>query len=183
MKALLDTCVIYPTVMRQMLLGVAAQGVFTPLWSERILDEWQRAALKLGPDGAAQAEAERAGLSARWPDAIIDWPPSLEDRLWLPDPADIHVLAAAISGSADVILTLNAKDFPRHILSEEGLSRADPDAFLHGIHDAQPDLVHQVAGHVLSEAQRLSGPDWTLRSLMKKARMPRLGKALERAAS
>lgn len=180
MKALLDTCVIYPTVMRQMLLGVAGKGVFVPLWSARILEEWQRAALKLGPEGAAQADAERALLVTDWPDAIVNWPSSLEDRLWLPDPADIHVLAAAIAGSADIILTLNAKDFPRHVLAEEGLSRSDPDAFLLGAHDAQPDLVREVAEQVLSEAQRLSGPEWTLRSLMKKARLPRLGKALER---
>ena len=52
------------------------------------------------------------------------YPASLEERLWLPDPADTHVLAAAIAGSADVILTLNAKDFPRNILAEEG---SEPD--------------------------------------------------------
>ncbi|MEM6578972.1 MAG: PIN domain-containing protein [Pseudomonadota bacterium] len=183
MKVLLDTCVIYPTVMRQMLLGVAAQGLFTPLWSARILEEWQRAAQKLGPEGAAQAETESAMLSARWPTALISWPPSLEDRLWLPDPADIHVLAAAVAGSADLILTLNAKDFPRHILAEEGLNRADPDLFLLGFFDTRPDVLNGVADEVLGEANRLSGATWTLRSLMKKARLPRLGKALERAAS
>jgi len=66
MKVLLDTCVIYPTVMRQMLLGVAKQGVFTPLWSARIIEEWQRAAVKLGPEGVAQAGAEAAMLAAHW---------------------------------------------------------------------------------------------------------------------
>jgi len=44
MKVLLDTCVIYPTVMRQMILGVAGAGAFTPLWSERIIGEWLHAA-------------------------------------------------------------------------------------------------------------------------------------------
>ena len=48
MKALLDTNVLYPTVMREVLLGVAATGAFTPLWSARILEEWARAARKLG---------------------------------------------------------------------------------------------------------------------------------------
>lgn len=54
-------------------------------------------------------------LAVEWPDAEVSSPPSLESRLWLPDPADIHVLAAAIAGSADLILTVNAKDFPRNI--------------------------------------------------------------------
>ena len=178
MKALLDTCVIYPTVMRQMLLGVARQGVFTPLWSARIIEEWQCAAVKLGPEGAAQAGAEAAMLSAQWPEAEVSYPPSLEARLWLPDAADVHVLAAAVAGSADMIITLNTKDFPRHILAEEGLSRTDPDGFLHGVYQARPEIVAQVAAEVLAEANRLSGKSWDMRALLKKARLPRVAKAL-----
>ena len=178
MKVLLDTCVIYPTVMRQMLLGVAKHGVFTPLWSARIIEEWQRAAVKLGPEGVAQAGAEAAMLAAHWPGAEVSYPPSLEARLWLPDAADVHVLAAAIAGSADVIITLNTKDFPRNLLAEEGLSRADPDGFLHGIYQAQPEIVAQVGAKVLAEANRLSGKSWDMRALLKKARLPRIAKAL-----
>ncbi|MDU8911264.1 RSP_2648 family PIN domain-containing protein [Aestuariicoccus sp. MJ-SS9] len=178
MKVLIDTCVLYPTVMREVVLGVAATGAFTPLWSARILEEWARAARKLGPGGEAQARGEIATLGAAWPGAEMTWPPSLEARLWLPDPADVHVLAAAIAGSADLILTLNASDFPRNVLAEEGLSRADPDAFLLGCWQADPEGVGQVCERVLAEARRLSGEDWQMRALLKKARLPRLGKAL-----
>lgn len=178
MKVVLDTCVLYPTVMRQVLLGVARQGAFVPLWSARILEEWRRAAQKLGPQGLAQAEAEIAMTRAAWPGAEVTWPPSLEARLWLPDAGDVHVLAAAVAGSADGIVTVNAKDFPRGVLAEEGVSRLDPDAFLIGLHAAQPDLVARAAGEVLAEAQRLSGKPWEMRALLKKARLPRLGKRL-----
>jgi len=178
MKVLLDTCVIYPTVMRQMLLGVAGAGAFTPLWSARIIAEWQHAAARLGPEGLAQAESEAVMMAANWPGAQVTYAPSLEARLWLPDPADTHVLAAAIAGSADGIITLNARDFPRNILAEEGLWRADPDSFLHGIWVAQPGLVSDVADRVLAEAIRLSNANWEMRPLLKKARLPRLAKAL-----
>ncbi len=178
MKVLLDTCVIYPTVLREMLLQVAGQGLYTPLWSPRILEEWARAARKLGPEGEAQARAEIALTRAAWPRAEITPPPGLEARLWLPDPDDIHVLAAAIAGSADVIVTVNASDFPRGTLAEEGLSRADPDAFLLGHWQAQPEAVSFAATRVLAEARRLSDADWALRPLLKKARLPRLAKAL-----
>ena len=178
MKLLLDACVIYPTVMRQMILGVAGAGAFAPLWSERIIGEWLHAAAKLGPDAQAQAAGEAALMAARWPDARVTYKPSLEDRLWLPDPADTHVLAAAIAGSADGILTLNARDFPRNILAEEGLWRADPDGFLHGIWQARPEIVSEVAAGVLAEARRLSKAGWEMRPLLKKARLPRLAKAL-----
>ncbi|WP_417205468.1 RSP_2648 family PIN domain-containing protein [Antarctobacter sp.] len=178
MKVLLDTCVLYPTVMREVLLGAAGQGLYTPLWSARILEEWARAARKLGPQGEAQARGEVALTRAAWPKAEVTWKPSLEGRLWLPDDNDVHVLAAAVSGNADVIITVNAKDFPRNVLAEEGLSRADPDAFLLGLWQAQPDRMAQVGEAVRVQAEALSGQLWTVRDLMKKARLPRLGKAL-----
>ena len=178
MKVLLDTCVLYPTVMREVLLGVAAEGLFQPLWSDRILGEWSRAAAKLGPEGQVQADAEIAIAEARWPKARVSPPRSLIDRLWLPDEHDIHVLAAAIAGHADVLVTVNAKDFPRGILAEEGLSRSDPDAFLLGLHAANPAAVSRAVAHVHETANRLSNQTWDLRKLMKKARLPRLGKAL-----
>lgn len=178
MRAVLDTCVIYPTVMREMLLGAASLGHFTPVWSARILEEWARAARKLGPEGEAQARAEIALTQVQWPQAERASTQGLEDRLWLPDAADIHVLATAIAASADIIVTVNAKDFPKNILAEEGLDRRDPDGLLHGFWLSEPDGMATIANRVLDEANRLSGDQWTLRALMKKARLPRLGKAL-----
>ncbi|GKY87597.1 RSP_2648 family PIN domain-containing protein [Sinisalibacter aestuarii] len=181
MKALLDACVLYPTVMREMLIGAAAAGLYEPLWSPRILEEWARAAAKLGPGQEVLARGEIAALDARWPGASVSPRAGDAARLWLPDPADVHVLAAAIAGSADVLVTLNAKDFPRHTLSEEGLAREAPDLFLRALWEAHPRAVERVARAVQDEAERLSGEDWPIRRLMKKARLPRLGKALEAA--
>ncbi|MES0860959.1 PIN domain-containing protein [Ruegeria sp. SCPT10] len=178
MRAVLDTCVIYPTVMREMLLGAASLGHFTPIWSARILEEWARAARKLGPEGETQARAEIALTQTHWPQAERAPAPGLENRLWLPDAADIHVLATAIDASADIIVTVNAKDFPKNILAEEGLDRRDPDGLLHGFWLSDSDGMATIANRVLDEANRLSGDQWNLRALMKKARLPRLGKAL-----
>lgn len=178
MKALIDTCVLYPTVMREIVLGVAATDLFTPLWSGRILEEWARAAVKLGPLGEAQARAEIAVVRANWPNAEVTWRPSLESRLWLPDENDVHVLAAAISGSADVIMTLNRKDFPRGTLLEEGLDRVEPDGFLYGLWLDHPEAVAAVGTAVLAQANTMRDRSWDMRSLLKKARLPKLAKAL-----
>ncbi|MBO9453159.1 PIN domain-containing protein [Tropicibacter sp. R16_0] len=178
MRAVLDTCVIYPTVMREMLLGAAKAGFYTPLWSARILEEWARASIKLGPTGEAQARSEIALARANWPGAEVAPTPGLEQRLWLPDAADVHVLAAAVAGSADVIVTVNRRDFPRHLLAEEGLDRIDPDTLLMQFWQGGPDQIASVAAKVLDEANRLSGDAWELRPLLKKARLPRLAKAL-----
>jgi hypothetical protein len=177
-KALLDACVLYPTVMREVLLGVAQQGLYQPIWSARLLEEWARAAAKRGSANELQARGEIALLRAAWPQSETGWPTSLEKRLWLPDPYDIHVLAAAIAGSAEVIVTRNASDFPRNILAEEGLTRADPDAFLLGFLKASPDPVAAACKAVLEKARALSDGDWQMRPLLKKAGLPRLAKAL-----
>lgn len=178
MKALLDANVLFPTVLRQILIGVAAEGLYRPLWSARILEEWARATAKLGPGAEVIARGDIAVLSVDWPGAMVLPGAAVTARLWLPDPADVHVLAAAITGGADVIVTFNAADFPRHILAEEGIARQDPDQFLLTHHDAAPERVAAVVERVRAEAERLSGEDQPLRPLMKRARLPRLGKRL-----
>lgn len=178
MRLMLDACVLYPTVMREVLLGVAAEGLFVPLWSERILEEWARAARKLGPMGEMQARGEIALLQARWPEASVRPGAGLQARLYLPDENDIHVLAAAISGSAECIITMNAKDFPRGTLAQEGLSRLAPDEMLTGLYQTHGDVVGGVVARVHAQAEAMMGTPVVVRSLMKKARLPRLGKAV-----
>jgi hypothetical protein len=177
-RVLLDACVLYPTVMREMVLAAARAGLFEPIWSARLLEEWARAAIKLGPAGEAQARAEIALLRANWPKAERPAAPGVAQRLWLPDENDIHVLAVAVDAGADVILTLNAKDFPRGILAEEGLTRADPDGFLMAFWAEHSTVLESAAAEVLATAKQLSGKDWEMRPLLKKARLPRLAKAL-----
>lgn len=179
MRVLIDACVLYPTVMREVTLGAAKAGLFQARWSARLLEEWARASARFGSEQELFARAEIARVQALVPEASVRPDLGLEARLWLPDANDVHVLAAAISGTCDVILTMNAKDFPHKILAEDGISRADPDGFLLGLFEGNPEVMRDVCDGVLAEAIRLSGEDWTLRKLLKKARLPRLGKALE----
>ncbi|MEM1302492.1 MAG: PIN domain-containing protein, partial [Pseudomonadota bacterium] len=173
MKVLIDACVLYPTVVREVLLKVAAGGVFTPLWSKRILEEWRRAAGRLNPVALAQAEAEIALVKARWPEAEVDPKPSDEARLYLPDVNDVHVLASAIAGSADVLLTVNIKDFPRSTLYEEGIRRDEPDHFLTSQFITQPNIVRAAVDAVWERGQTMEGCPPTQRALLKKARLPK----------
>ena len=176
MKAVLDTCVIYPTVLREILLGVAEAGLYTPLWSDRILEEWARATVKLGAE--AETRVQIALLRARFPTAIVRAAPAIEQRLVLPDPDDTHVLAVAIAAQADCIVTFNAADFPRGLLAEEGMDRRDPDGLLWELWSHHPDAVAAVVMRVHAKAERLSGGDLAVKGLLKRARLNRLAKAL-----
>jgi predicted nucleic acid-binding protein len=178
MRALLDANVLYPTVLRQILTGVAAAGLYEPLWSDRILEEWARATVKLGPEAERQARSEVAGLRAAFPAALVPPDAALAARLRLPDPDDVHVLAAAISGGAEVIVTRNATDFPRATLAAEGIERLDADQFLTALWSGTPEVVAGVCQRVRAEAERLSGEPWEMRALLKRAGLPKLGKRL-----
>jgi hypothetical protein len=177
-KAVLDACVLYPTVLREMLLGCAGEGLYHPLWSDRILEEWARAAARLNPAQEAIARGEVAAARARFPEAMVPPAPGLERRLWLPDPDDVHVLAAAVAGSAEAIVTMNAADFPRGVLAGEGVVRIDPDHFLLSLWERDRAAVDRVSALVAAEATRLSGEDWSPRRLMKRGRLWRLAKVL-----
>ena len=118
-------------------------------------------------------------LRARWPEAEVNWTPELEASLYLPDSDDRHVLAAAISARASVIMTLNMRDFPARTLAEHGVSAASPDAYLRQVYEGSPDEVAGIVEAVRAEAERLSGEGKAVRALLKKARLPRLGKVLE----
>lgn len=178
MKATFDACVLYPTVLREILMGTAEAGLLDPVWSQRILGEWTRAAARLGPDQARIAGVEAALLADRWPQAAVEAQGGAEG-LDLPDPADRHVVETALAAGARVIVTLNLRDFPRPALAAAGLEARHPDTLLTDLWARHPDAVARVAAAVHARAQVLGGT-MTLREMLKRTRLPRLGKALTR---
>lgn len=177
-RVVLDACVLFPTVLREILQGAAQAGLFQPVLSERILREWVLATAKLGPDAPARAAVEAALLRAAFPAALIRPHPEIEARLLLPDPDDIHVLVTAIAAGAEVIVTFNAQDFPGHVLAAEGVTRRDPDGFLWELHAHQPETMAAIVEAVRAKAEAISGGAVPLKPLLKRARLNRLGKAL-----
>ncbi len=178
MNYLIDTCVLFPTVMRTILLEAVKSKHDSAFWSEKILSEWSASAKKVGELGQLQADAEISILRANWPNSIIGFSLELEHSLYLPDLNDRHVLAAAIAGKCDAIITLNKKDFPRQILSQYGLIRLDPDYVLLEYLEDNASSIIKIAQGLLGEANRKFNEQFTIRQLFKKARLPRTAKAL-----
>lgn len=175
MRIVLDACVLFPTVMREVTTGVAARGVFTPIWSERILNEWVRAAARLGEGMDQVAAGEAALLKAAFPGAMVEDADDMAGHL--PDPGDDHVLATAVSGKADAIMTVNTRDFPLRVLSAHGIARSDPDGFFMTCDEA---LLREVVEDVHRNAETRSGEAKALRLLLKRTGLPRLAKRLAR---
>jgi hypothetical protein len=76
----------------------------------------------------------------------------------LPDPNDCHVLAAAISADAKIIVTFNLKDFPDPILAKHGIVAQHPDVFIGDLIEQYPQQVLQAVDTILA---RLKNPPQT----------------------
>jgi len=75
------------------------------------------------------------------PHALVESDSELEESLSLPDANDNHVLAIAIRGEAQVIVTENVKDFPAKELAPYGLVAKTSDEFVLSLLDVDPDRV------------------------------------------
>ncbi len=128
---LFDACVVYPAPLRDLLMELALSGLFRGRWTDAIHDEWTRNLLANRPELAAEQLARtRALMNQAVPDCLIAGYETLMEGLALPDPDDRHVLAAAIKGRVDSIVTWNLNDFPAAALEPWGIHAKNPDDFL-----------------------------------------------------
>jgi predicted nucleic acid-binding protein len=130
--AILDACVLYPAPVRDLLLSLASAGLYHARWSARIQDEWVRSLLAQRPDLKPEDLQRTCEMMAKAiPDSLVSGWEKIEASIsGLPDPDDRHVLAAALCGHADAIVTFNLSDFPQAVLSEFGVEVQHPDDFL-----------------------------------------------------
>ena len=172
MKVLIDACVLVPRLTRALVMEAVRVERMTPIWSPKILAEWQSAVAKLGPVEAAENETEIALLRARYPGSEVEVAPEKITGLYLPDPDDRHVLAAAITAGCHALLTFNTKDFPIRTLGDYGIIRRHPDEFLLETAQTAGDVFQKL----ISEAAQSSGR--TERAVLKSSHLPRLAKFL-----
>src|SRR6202050_1213100 len=99
-------------------MHLAMTGLFRAKWSDDVHEEWMTRLLENRPDlSREKLERNRMLMDKHATDALVTGYEDLIEGLQLPDPDDRHVLAAAIRGRADVIITANVRDFPADILT------------------------------------------------------------------
>ncbi len=146
--ALLDACVLYPAPLRDILMRLALTDLFHARWPPRIQEEWMRGVLRKRPELADRLMRTRELMDRAIPDCVITGWERIEASLTFPDPDDRHVLAAAIAGQADVIVTYNLKHFPAEALRTHGVEAQHPDAFIRHVLDLDGDIaLPAVRGH------------------------------------
>lgn len=130
--AVLDACVLYQLAIADSLMSIAVTGLFAAKWTKKIEEEWISSLEKNRPELKGRLGSRRDDMREAVPDWEIPevaWN-SIAGSLNLPDPKDAHVLAAAIAGHADCIVTRNHQDFPPSIMAVHGIDILDPDEFI-----------------------------------------------------
>lgn len=182
----LDACVLMSSILRPLLLDLAAQGWYRPVWSERIGLEWRRNAARIWGVAPEALADEWAAMSARFPGAEQGALEAYEAGLRYSDAKDWHVIAAGLASRARSasqatpevrVLTWNLKDFNRGELKRQAMSAWDPDRQLSAWLEQDPPgvapLLAGVRRHALAR-----GRDEPLFETLKRERLFRCGRLL-----
>lgn len=121
--------------LRDLLIRLACTGLLRARWSDQIHEEWIRGVLRARPELADKLLRTRSLVDQAVENALVTGHEPLIPGLILPDPDDRHVLAAAIAGRADVIVTFNLKNFPGGPLAPYQIEPQHPDVFIRHVLD------------------------------------------------
>lgn len=127
---ILDANVLYPQLLRDTLLSLAGENLYHARWSATINDELVRNLVKNKPEITDSLPALVKLMCDSVPDSLVTNYENLAGNIELPDLNDRHVVAAAIAGHADAIVTFNLKDFPLAVLQPYGVEVQHPDEFI-----------------------------------------------------
>lgn len=138
---LIDSCVLANQAVADLLLRLSIDPrLLVPHWSEDILEEVKRTHLyKLDwpPD---LAKSFQNALRANFPEALITkYEPLIPSMT--NNEKDRHVLAAAVRGNVDAILTFNLKDFKSDDLVQWDIEARHPQDFLLSVYSMNPVVV------------------------------------------
>ena len=109
-RAVLDACVLVPSLQRDFLLQLATEEAFAPLWGTGILTELDYTLAKLYERRSINDSEERRRhlldqMKHAFPGSEVNAPKDRDYDYGLNDPDDGHVAHAALIAKADAIVT------------------------------------------------------------------------------
>jgi predicted nucleic acid-binding protein len=158
----LDANVLYPVSLCDTLLRCAVAGLFIPAWSEEILREFTRNLVADGRVNSSRADRRALHMQAAFPEAMLDRYHHLIPLMECHE-KDRHVLAAAVYGAAEIIVTQNLSDFTGPTLQAHGIKALHPDPFLCSLMEKDLDTVEQA---ITQQAAALVNPPMTIREVL-----------------
>lgn len=137
--AFCDANVLYPSLLRDLLIRLDIEHLCRLRWSAEVNEEWINALVRDRGLPREPLDQTLALMNRSLPGAAVTGFHALIPELTLPDPDDRHVLAAAIHSGAPHLLTFNLSDFPAQALPATAPQIIHPDLWLAPVlgHDLQ----------------------------------------------
>ncbi len=162
--ALLDANILYFAPLRDLFLQLAVSDVFRARWTADIHREWIDALVRNARHlDRAALERTRRLMDQATRDCLVTGYEKLIPAIELPDPNDRHVLAAAIVGRCDAIVTRNLQHFPHATVASYGIEVQHPDEFLSSHLNLVPSVFCEATRRVRS---RLKSPPFTVQEYL-----------------
>jgi predicted nucleic acid-binding protein len=160
--AILDANVLFSGALCDVLMRAATAGLYHAFWNETILDEMERNPIRQRRATPEQARRRRDNMQRALPHATVQ---EYETRIaaMTNDPKDRHVLAAAVSSGARIIVTHNRRHFPSSALAPYGIETLSPDGFLNLLLDLAPDTMMQI---ITEQAEDLKNPPQSVAQIL-----------------
>jgi predicted nucleic acid-binding protein len=129
-RVVLDACVLANFGLCDLLLTLAeTPRLYQPVWNREILNEVQRTQVGKLAWPEALSKSWRKAVESAFPEAMVTGHEALLE-LCANHEKDRHVLATAIRGHAELIVTSNLKHFPAEALKPWDVSACHPADFL-----------------------------------------------------
>ncbi|MCY0933021.1 PIN domain-containing protein [Streptomyces sp. H34-S4] len=127
-RVFVDTNVLFPFSVMDVMLALTEDFVHEIVWSERLLAEWERVIVREGGRSAESAAAVTRAVRRFFSDCQIPEAAyaHLVDEMPGDDPDDRHHAAAALAAGAGTLVTWNLGDFPAEDLAKRGVRVIDP---------------------------------------------------------
>lgn len=142
-KVCLDACVLANQSVCDLLLRLAeTPRLFCPVFSEQILKEVRNVHLEKlkRPWPSPLADKWQREVRAHFPEALVEGFEHLQS-LMTNEEGDRHVLAAAVWGQAEVIVTFNLKHFRDQDLAPWNIRAYHPQEYLTILYEMSPEIV------------------------------------------
>jgi len=155
LRGVVDAHALYPTALRDLMLGLAQGEFYDIRWSSVAIYEMLETIRRREPNVAAnKLEAIANSMREAFPEADVFYDDEEIARLITNDVRNRDVVAAAYFSAAHMIVTPK-RDFPLHVCCDLGIAVWSPDRLACRCLQEDAELVFQI---LTEQAARLHGP-------------------------
>lgn len=179
-RVFIDTSELFPFTIMDTLLTMSEDLLFTWVWTDEVLDEWEQVIVREGVRSTASARSVTDAVRMYFEHDRID-PAQYRDKVTAdlsPDPGDRIHAAACVHGAVDVLLTRNLTHLRTSAIAAAGVDVMTSDAFLCALFQRHPAATRE---SFVRAATARRNPPTTPRDLadrMAKAGTPRFTELL-----